>query len=71
MKMTPIKLRTKNVDRVRFSKSSKLAIDIHPAISSFLVKFSLRKMAPDNAVDSGTRNVKTVASDSERYLRAK
>ena len=44
---------------------------VHPAISSFLEKGSFRKMALAIPVKIGDRNVRTVASDSERYLNEK
>ena len=44
---------------------------VHPAISSFFEKGSFKKIALAIPVKMGDKNVRTEASDSERYLREK
>lgn len=44
---------------------------VHPARASLSVNFSFSKSEPAMPVHSGARNVRTVASDSDRYWREK
>ena len=58
-------------DRINKNPHKDRRPDVHsrPASSSLRESGSLRRVYPETPVNSGARNVRTVASDSERYCR--